>query len=98
MNTVHRPDFDLNLLKVFDAVMETRSASRAADALGMSQSAASHALARLRAQVTDPLFVRVAGRLEPTPRAERLAEPMRECAGSPAHRACGGKPGGASHG
>jgi hypothetical protein len=42
MNRVHRPDFDLNLLKVFDAIMETRSASQAAVALGTSQSAVSH--------------------------------------------------------
>lgn len=78
MNRVHRPDFDLNLLKVFDAIMETRSASQAAVALGMSQSAVSHALARLREQVGDPLFVRVGGRMDPTPRALRLADPLRD--------------------
>jgi DNA-binding transcriptional LysR family regulator len=78
MNQMHRSAFDLNLLKVFDAVMETRSASRAAEELGLSQSAVSHALARLREQVAEPLFVRVGGRLEPTPRAQRLEEPLRD--------------------
>jgi DNA-binding transcriptional LysR family regulator len=77
MNRVHRPEFDLNLLKVFDAMLETRSASQAAAALGLSQSAVSHALARLREQVSDPLVVRVGGRMEPTPRALRLADPLR---------------------
>ncbi|MBV8092964.1 MAG: LysR family transcriptional regulator [Acetobacteraceae bacterium] len=78
MNYVHRPNFDLNLLKVFDAIMKTRSASQAADALGLSQSAVSHALARLREQIGDPLFVRIGGRMEPTARALRLADPLRD--------------------
>lgn len=78
MNRMHFAALDLNLLKVFDAVIETRSASRAAEALGLSQSAVSHGLARLREQLSDPLFVREAGRLEPTARARRLAEPIRD--------------------
>lgn len=78
MNRIHSTDLDLNLLKVFDALFQARSASRAAAALGVGQSAVSHALARLRATVGDPLFVRVAGRMEPTPRAQRLAESVRE--------------------
>jgi DNA-binding transcriptional LysR family regulator len=78
MNRVHRPNFDLNLLKVFDAIMETQSASEAAAGLGLSQSAVSHALTRLREQVGDPLFVRIGGRMKPTPRALRLADPLRD--------------------
>jgi DNA-binding transcriptional LysR family regulator len=78
MSQVHSPALDLNLLKVFDAVMETRSASRAAARLGIGQSAVSHGLARLRAATGDALFVRSATGLEPTARAQRLAEPVRE--------------------
>lgn len=78
MNEIHSVDLDLNLLKVFDAVMETRSVSRAAERLGLGQPAVSHGLARLRRLTGDPLFVRTAGRMEPTARAQRLAEPLRE--------------------
>lgn len=78
MNQIHNGALDLNLLKVFDAVMQTRSVSRAAGLLGVGQSAVSHGLARLREVTRDPLFVRTAGRMEPTSRAQRLAEPMRE--------------------
>jgi DNA-binding transcriptional LysR family regulator len=78
MPRIHDPDLDLNLLKVFDAVMQTRSASRAAALLGVGQSAVSHALARLREATGDPLFIRSGGRMEPTARAQRLAEPLRE--------------------
>lgn len=78
MNSIHSSTLDLNLLKVFDAVMHTRSVSRAADMLGIGQSAVSHSLGRLRDVTRDPLFVRTAGRMEPTARAQRLAGPMRE--------------------
>ncbi len=76
MNLFHNAD--LNLLRVFDAVMQARSASRAAALLGVSQSAVSHGLARLREITGDPLFVRSAGRMEPTPRAQRMAAPVRD--------------------
>ncbi|MBR0655524.1 LysR family transcriptional regulator [Plastoroseomonas arctica] len=78
MNTIHSAALDLNLLKIFDAVMQTRSVSRAAALLGVGQSAVSHGLARLREVTRDPLFVRTGGRMEPTVRAQRIAEPMRE--------------------
>ncbi|BAI76673.1 HTH-type transcriptional activator (plasmid) [Azospirillum sp. B510] len=78
MKAIHNPALDLNLIKVFDALLETRNVSRAADALGVSQSAVSHALGRLRTLVGDPLFVRTGNRMEPTPRAQRLAEPLRD--------------------
>lgn len=78
MSWIHNAALDLNLLKVFDAVMETRSASRAAARLGVGQSAVSHGLARLRAATGDALFIRGAGGLEPTARALRLADPVRE--------------------
>ncbi len=78
MKRIHSPALDLNLIKMFDALLEARSVSRAAETLGVSQSAVSHALGRLRTLVGDPLFVRTGGRMEPTPRAQRLAEPLRE--------------------
>jgi len=64
---------DLNLLRVFDALMEHRSATRAGDQLGVTQSAISHALARLRDLLDDDLFLRTPTGMESTPRAHRLA-------------------------
>ncbi|HWL47082.1 MAG TPA: LysR family transcriptional regulator, partial [Sphingomonadaceae bacterium] len=52
---------DLNLLRVFDLLFEERSVSRTAQRLGLTQSAISHALGRLRDTVGDPLFTRSAG-------------------------------------
>ncbi|WP_158292165.1 LysR family transcriptional regulator [Paracraurococcus ruber] len=78
MNLIHNAGLDLNLLRVFDAVMQARSASGAAGLLGVSQSAVSHGLARLREIAGDPLFVRSGGRMEPTPRAQRMAAPVRD--------------------
>nr|MDQ3034011.1 LysR family transcriptional regulator [Myxococcota bacterium] len=49
---------DLNLLVALDALLEERSVTRAARRLGLSQPAASHALARLRELAGDPLLVR----------------------------------------
>ena len=69
---------DLNLLVVFDALMAERSVTGAGNRLGRSQSATSTALSRLRLMVGDPLFVRVAGGVAPTPRAEGLVGPVRE--------------------
>lgn len=68
---------DLNLLVVFDAVAQARSATRAAAKLNMTQPAISQALARLRAALHDDLFVRTPDGMEPTPYAERLAGPVR---------------------
>ena len=69
---------DLNLLVAFDALVSERSVTRAADRLGLSQPATSHALARLRTLFGDPLLVRSAsGRsMEPTRRALALREPV----------------------
>lgn len=70
-------DIDLNLLTVFDAIMADRSVSRAAERLGVTQSAVSHALARLRELTGDELFVRSQGGMVPTPEATALAGPLR---------------------
>jgi DNA-binding transcriptional LysR family regulator len=69
--------FDLNLLIVFDAVMQERSVTRAGSRIGLSQPAMSHALNRLRHMLKDELFVRTPGGMVPTPRAEMLAQPLR---------------------
>jgi DNA-binding transcriptional LysR family regulator len=69
---------DLNLLRVFDALMEEQSVLRAGHRVGLSQSAVSHSLARLRAILDDDLFVRTAAGMEPTARALAMAMPVRE--------------------
>lgn len=63
---------DLNLLRVFEAVMAERNLTRAADALSMTQPAVSNALRRLRESVGEPLFTRGAYGVKPTARAEAL--------------------------
>ena len=68
---------DLNLLVVFNALAAERSVSRAAQQLGLTQSAVSHALRRLRATFEDDLFVRGEGGLAPTPRALAAVEAVR---------------------
>lgn len=74
---MHIKDIDLNLLRLFDAVHRARSVSRAAELLALTQPAASQGLTRLRALLHDPLFMRRAGGVQPTPKADRLAEPVR---------------------
>ncbi|HZH05915.1 MAG TPA: LysR substrate-binding domain-containing protein [Lautropia sp.] len=74
---MHLKDIDLNLLRLFDSVYATRNVSRAADLLDITQPAASQGLTRLRGLLQDPLFVRGAGGVQPTPRADRLADPVR---------------------
>ena len=69
---------DLNLLKVFDAVMEERSVLRASQKVALSQSAVSHSLARLREMLGDDLFVRTVSGMQPTARALAMAPLVRE--------------------
>src|SRR6185369_9787465 len=69
---------DLNLFLVLHAVLEERSATRAAARLHVTQSAVSNALARLRVLLGDPLVVRSGRGLAPTPRAEEMAPLLRE--------------------
>ncbi len=68
---------DLNLLVLFDAMVEHRSVTRAAEAVGLSQPATSAAVNRLRRLFGDPLFVRTGAEMKPTPRAIELADPVR---------------------
>ena len=71
-------ELDLNLLRVFDTLFEMRSVTRAAGKLGLTQSAVSHALRRLRDALDDPVFVRAPGGLQPTARAIEIAPGVRE--------------------
>lgn len=75
MRTIHRmhvENLDLNLLRVLDAVLREQNVTRAAVALKLSQPAASHALARLRRTLGDPLLVKRGRHMELTREAERL--------------------------
>lgn len=63
---------DLNLLRVFDAVMTEQNLTRAANQLAMTQPAVSNALRRLRDALKDDLVIRTAHGVKPTPRAEEL--------------------------
>lgn len=69
---------DVQLLLVFDALMTERHVTKAARLVGLSQSALSHALGRLRERLDDPLLVRTAKGMEPTARALELVGPIRE--------------------
>lgn len=69
---------DLNLLLVFEALFRQGSVTRAAAQVGLSQSAMSSALGRLRMQFGDPLFVKTRSGMLPTPRALELAPALTE--------------------
>src|SRR4026207_1757912 len=83
-------DVDLNLLRVFDAVLHENGVTPAAARLGLTQPAgsnapagrpppaSSNALARLRKLFGDPLFVRTPAGMDATPFARELAEPVRQ--------------------
>lgn len=68
---------DLNLLVVFDALMQERHVTRAGQRIGLSQPATSSALARLRHLFDDELLVKTSTGMEPTPRALQLSEELR---------------------
>lgn len=70
--------FDLNLLRVFDALMRDRGVTRAGERIGLSQPAVSAALGRLRVILGDQLFTRAGARMVPTPRAEDIAPAVAE--------------------
>ncbi|MEM8608091.1 MAG: LysR family transcriptional regulator [Myxococcota bacterium] len=73
--SLHR--IDLNLLVALDALARERNVTRAAERAGVSQSAMSHTLRRLRELFGDPLLVRGRGGMVLTPRAEALVVPLR---------------------
>ncbi|HWP13188.1 MAG TPA: LysR family transcriptional regulator [Ramlibacter sp.] len=69
---MHNRRADLNFLFVLEALLDEGGVSAAADRLGLSQPAMSHALARLRKRFGDPLFVKTRAGMRPTPTAERI--------------------------
>jgi DNA-binding transcriptional LysR family regulator len=77
MKKLHLASVDLNLLVALDALLTARSVTRAAAQLGLTQSATSHALGRLRQLFGDELLIRSPRGMLPTPRAEELAIPIR---------------------
>lgn len=91
MHGTNLDGLDLNLLRVLDALLLERHLTRAARRVGLSQPATSHALARLRAHLGDPLFVRGPGGLVPTERAARLEAPLRAAMGALAAAVSGGE-------
>lgn len=77
MPEIHAYAVDLNLLVALDALLQERSVSRAAARLGLTQSAMSHRLRRLREHFDDELFVGGKGGMVPTPRALSIGAPIR---------------------
>jgi DNA-binding transcriptional LysR family regulator len=70
--------FDLNLLKVLDALLREGSTTRAASRIGLTQPAVSAALSRLRLSLKDELFVRQGQGLVPTEFAQSLRDPLHD--------------------
>ncbi len=68
---------DLHLLRVLCSVFETRSVSRAAESLSLTQPAISYSLARLRQTFGDPIFTRTPEGMAPTPQAVRIYREVR---------------------
>lgn len=69
---------DLNLFRVFEAILHHRSVSAASKELGVTPSAVSHALGRLRQSLDDELFIYGEAGMAPTPRAIELAPAIRD--------------------
>jgi len=76
LNRINLSRADLNLLVLFEAVLEERHVGRAADRLNLTASAVSHGLGRLRRLLNDPLFLRTPKGVVPTARATELAFPI----------------------
>ncbi|HEY3696051.1 LysR substrate-binding domain-containing protein [Phenylobacterium sp.] len=77
MHPRHIANLDLNLLRVFDAVFEEGGVTRAGVRLGVTQSAVSHALNRLRYILDDELFLRGSNGMQPTARAQAIGPQVR---------------------
>jgi DNA-binding transcriptional LysR family regulator len=75
---MRRSEFDLNLLKVLDALVAERNVTRAGQHLRRSQPAVSNSLHRLRDALRDELLVRGPNGMTLTPRAEAIRKPLRE--------------------
>jgi DNA-binding transcriptional LysR family regulator len=78
MQTLHTGDLSFTQMRLIAELLRLRSVSAASDSLGLSQPAASHALAKLRRQFGDPLFTRTTKGFQPTPYGERLGMAAQE--------------------
>ena len=76
LNEIDLSRADLNLLVLFEVVLEERHVGRAAERLNLTPSAVSHGLGRLRRLLNDPLFLRTPKGVVPTARATELAAPI----------------------
>jgi DNA-binding transcriptional LysR family regulator len=76
LNEIDLSRVDLNLLVLFDAVLQARHVGRAADRLCLTPSAVSHGLGRLRRLLNDPLFLKTPKGVVPTARASQLSAPI----------------------
>src|SRR3569623_187963 len=81
INAMNLRTFDLNLLRVLDAMLGARNTTRVAETIGLTQPAVSAALRRLRAALGEPLFVRQGNALGPTPFAAALQQPVHDLLG-----------------
>jgi DNA-binding transcriptional LysR family regulator len=81
LNEIDLSRADLNLLVLFEAVLEERHVGRAGERLNLTPSAISHGLGRLRRLLADPLFLRTPKGVVPTERALELAEPIEQILG-----------------
>lgn len=78
MTAVHIDTLHLNQLRLVDALARNRSLGEAAEEIGLTQSAASHALARLRKVLQDPIFIRTSEGMRPTAYGMRLSASVHE--------------------
>ncbi len=74
-------DVDLNLFVVFDAIYTEGNLTRAGEIIGITQPAVSNSLSRLRTLFDDPLFVRTADGMVPTPVAQNIIGSVRQALG-----------------
>jgi DNA-binding transcriptional LysR family regulator len=81
MNVMHLTNLDLNLLRVFDVLLEERSVTRAGARLGLTPSAVSHALSRLRYHLGDDLFQRDRQGMQPTRKALEIGPSLHAALG-----------------
>ncbi len=78
MKPMHIDALHLNQLRLIEALVRNGNLSQAAEEIGLTQSAASHALARLRLELQDPIFIRTAEGMRPTPYGQRVAASIRD--------------------
>jgi len=78
MTAMHMGALHLNQLRLVDALARNSNLGEAAEEIGLTQSAASHALSRLREELQDPIFVRTSEGMRPTPYGKRLSASVRD--------------------